>query len=1370
MTVKAFLAHPRVQLVHRIARRFVASWAVVLAVALVTVFSMDIGPLLRGLAESQGSRLIERPMRIGRLSVRLAQGRFQIEDLVIDGITPQSPAFFVAERITISMRWQPMLTRRVVFDDIEMTDWRMFIEYMPDGRHSFPRFTRGGGGRRTGWTVTTQFIRAHRGEFNYQDYSTPWGIVGRNLDVTVGRGANDYRGRAVFSNGRVVIQSYEPFSAAMASTFSIDGGRILFDRIDLQTDGIRSTLVGDVDAAHWPEQMYRVHSEIALPKMRELFFAKDTFSLSGNGQFDGHFHLFRETLPDGRTRNGRELKGVFTAPEAGVNAFRFGRFRSAVRWTPDRLEVTDAGSDFYGGAMRFEYLMAPLGVATAKPVHRFVAEYDQVDMATVSQFLELKGIRFAGSASGRNRLEWPSGRWADHRGEGSLRITPPEGVEMMTRRMPLERIDEREARGELWGPFSPHTPYEPVPLLAAVDYMFGPEWVDLADGRFVTEDTYVEFGGRTAFGTQSTLPFHVSSQDWQASDREFAGILTAFGAPTSAIPIDGFGTFDGVMLGEFRRPRVEGTFAGERMKAWDVVWGAVDGHAVIENNYIDVTDAVIRSGTAAMRVNGRFSAGFPRRDGGEEMNARILMERWPLTDLRHAFLIDDYDLDGPLSGEFRVYGDYLGPYGFGTMRIENGVAYGQRFQEATSSVRFEGTGARLDNIQMAKGAGRGVGAASITWAGTYAFEFDARGVPVEAVDLTTEGPRPPITGVLDFRAGGSGSFDVPRYDVHVTARDLFAADEGIGQIIGDVVLNGTTLTMTMEAASPRLAVSGSGRIALTERMDADLTFNVANTSLDPYLRLYEPRLSPFTTAVASGTVRVSGALADVNAVAVDATVDRLDISLFDYMIANASPIRLSMAQQAVRVSDMRLVGQDTSLDVSGSADLARQTVDVRIGGDANLGILQGFVPNVRSRGRASLVATVQGAAGNPAMRGTMTIEDGRIRHFGVPHALENVTGVLAFDSRAISLDDLSGRLGGGPVDFSGTIGFDGYRLGRLDVAVTGKDMRLRFPEGMRSLVDANLSLQGVPEAASLTGDVIVRDAVYTEALTATGDLLGTAPAPIPGAGAGAGPAPVTVPLTYDIRLVAPSTLQVVNSTMRLVASADLRLQGTFDRPQVFGGADIERGEVRFEGRRYVVTRGSFDFSNPTRIQPFLDIDAETRVRVPGATYRVSVRVTGVPDNPVLTFASDPPLSDVEVLALLFSDVAPGRDVEFSRYSTDITPQQELVRERLARQLTGTLSSEVGRVVEQAIGVDTFQLTPSLGDPNQQSSRLDPAARLTIGKRLSERAYLTYSRSLSSSQRDQIILLEIDQTDRSSWILSRNEDGTYAVDFQLRRTF
>ena len=86
-----------------------------------------------------------------------------------------------------------------------------------------------------------------------------------------------------------------------------------------------------------------------------------------------------------------------------------------------------------------------------------------------------------------------------------------------------------------------------------------------------------------------------------------------------------------------------------------------------------------------------------------------------------------------------------------------------------------------------------------------------------------------------------------------------------------------------------------------------------------------------------------------------------------------------------------------------------------------------------------------------------------------------------------------------------------------------------------------------------------------------------------------------------MRLIAPGTLRIDNDQARVVASADLTMRGTLDRPMLLGHAEIDRGEVEFEGRRYLVTRGSLDFANAARIQPFFDIEAETRVRVPGQT-------------------------------------------------------------------------------------------------------------------------------------------------------------------------
>jgi hypothetical protein len=151
-------------------------------------------------------------------------------------------------------------------------------------------------------------------------------------------------------------------------------------------------------------------------------------------------------------------------------------------------------------------------------------------------------------------------------------------------------------------------------------------------------------------------------------------------------------------------------------------------------------------------------------------------------------------------------------------------------------------------------------------------------------------------------------------------------------------------------------------------------------------------------------------------------------------------------------------------------------------------------------------------------------------------------------------------------------------------------------------------------------------------------------------------------------------------------------------------------------------------------------------------------------------SADPPLPEVEILALLFSDVDPGRNAELRRLSTDLTPQQQLLRDRASRALTEPVSSGVGRAVQQAVGIDTFQLTPTLIDPNSQAARLEPGARLTIGQRLSDKVYLTYSRSQTASTRNQIILLEYDQTDHLSWVLSRNEDRTYAIDVRVRHVF
>ncbi len=194
------------------------------------------------------------------------------------------------------------------------------------------------------------------------------------------------------------------------------------------------------------------------------------------------------------------------------------------------------------------------------------------------------------------------------------------------------------------------------------------------------------------------------------------------------------------------------------------MWGAATGDLVIENGYVTLTNARVTSGESVVETEGRFALGYPRRDGGEEIDARVRLTNRPLADLRHAFLLDDYPIEGKVSGEFHLYGKYETPFGFGRMQIDEGVAYDEPFETATASLRFEGQGVRLDGIEARKAGGQMTGAAYVGWEGTYSFNFSGRRVPVESVYAMTF-PQAPLTGQLDFTAAGSGLFESPQYNV-----------------------------------------------------------------------------------------------------------------------------------------------------------------------------------------------------------------------------------------------------------------------------------------------------------------------------------------------------------------------------------------------------------------------------------------------------------------------------------------------------------------------------------------------------------------------------------------------------------------------------
>ena len=109
--------------------------------ALVSVVTVDLGPAP---ARAGGAPVRRLPSIVrctsAALSTYLLPGRFLIEDLVIDGLSPGDRPFFHGERIVVSTAWLPLLRGEVLVDDVDMRGWRMVVEAFEDGRNSFPPF------------------------------------------------------------------------------------------------------------------------------------------------------------------------------------------------------------------------------------------------------------------------------------------------------------------------------------------------------------------------------------------------------------------------------------------------------------------------------------------------------------------------------------------------------------------------------------------------------------------------------------------------------------------------------------------------------------------------------------------------------------------------------------------------------------------------------------------------------------------------------------------------------------------------------------------------------------------------------------------------------------------------------------------------------------------------------------------------------------------------------------------------------------------------------------------------------------------------------------------------------------------------------
>jgi translocation and assembly module TamB len=334
---------------------------------------------------------------------------------------------------------------------------------------------------------------------------------------------------------------------------------------------------------------------------------------------------------------------------------------------------------------------------------------------------------------------------------------------------------------------------------------------------------------------------------------------------------------------------------------------------------------------------------------------------------------------------------------------------------------------------------------------------------------------------------------------------------------------------------------------------------------------------------------------------------------------------------------------------------------------------------------------------------------------------------------------MTGQMGGGQVSIGGSIV---YRpSAQFNIAVQGQAIRLRYPEGLRTLLDTNLAFSGTPEASTLNGRVLIDSLTFSPEfdLAKFADQLSTGTT-IPSQPGIAD----TVKLAINVQ--SKENLSATSSQVSIGGRADLRVLGTAANPVITGRTNLTSGELFYRNVRYELQRGLITFDDPNQTHPVMNVSATTTVE----QYNLTLTLRGPLDKLTTSYVSDPPLPTADIINL----IARGKTTQEASTTSQSTDAM----------VASGAASELSSSVQKLAGISSLQIDPLLGGNNR-----NPSARVAIQQRVSKNLLFTFSTDVSQPG-SEVVQGEYRINKRWSASVTRDQLGGVSVDGKYHARF
>lgn len=1235
--------------------------------------------------------------------------------VTVRGTEPVSqPPLLQIDKLTVSFKIQSILHRAINLSDLAIEHPVVHLEVDRNGQNNLPAAPASSTSSHTNvFDMAVHHVLLTNGDIYYADKKTPMeaDLYNVGVDIHYDLLAGRYRGNVSYDNGRLQYAHYAPLPHSLHASFSATPSLLSLEPVALTIGSSTATLRLQITNYARPdidgEYKVQIHTQDFAGFVPGTAPAGDVLLTGKLRDMDIVGQPLLHTLHvDG------ELSSEALSVAASTGHIEAHRLRGNYHLANGSMQASALEVQSLGGIVRASFDARHLDATPYIHIRATVRGISLQDAQKALGRPELRQVALFGTLEGNTEASWT----------GNIQN--------------LQARSDLSLRGGARNPKSVNGSSRvsvPVDGVVHITYDGTRGTIGLRSSTLRIPSAQLTAQGEIS--DRSNLQIQTTVSDLH----QIAALLFAFRPNSSPPPaVAGSATFNATVRGSVKRPQIAGEVNAANLKVEGSEWRTAQATVEASPSRFTISKGLLAS---AQRGQANFSATVSLRDWSylpaNPIELNLSVEKMSISDLQR--LADkNYPVSGDLSAQIKFRGSQADPGGSGSVQIANGKAYGESVQNVALTFRA-GSGSIYSSADITLTAGSAK--ADLTFVPKtqlYNIHFDAPSIVLQKLQ-SVQAKNLPLSGTVTASATGNGTLDNPQFNALIQLPKLAVRDKVISDIKVrlDVAEHKANFNLTSEVVNA--SIQGHGEVNLTGDYAASASIDTSSIPLDVLLATYVPNLPQDFKGQTEFHATLKGPLKDSSQLEAHLTIPIFNATYQSLQIGAAAPIHLDYARSIVTIQPAEIRGTGTSLHLQGAIPLSGDSGSTFVAqGTVDMSVAQVFLPDTKSSGVLAIDLRASPTAGSPNMRGQVRLQNVTVLQNGAPLSVEKLNGTLNLDNEKVYLNGISAQVGGGQLSAGGSIT---YKPGiQFNLALEGHSIRLRYPDGLRSLLDGNLALTGTKDASVLNGRVLIDSLSFTPdfdlAKFADQFTNSTATPTQPG---------FADTIRLSLAVQSQDNLSATSSQISIAGRVNLHVSGTAADPVITGRTDLTSGELFYRNVRYQLQRGIITFEDPNETQPILNVSVTSTVE----QYNLTLNLRGPFDKLTTSYVSDPPLATADIINLLANGQTTSESA--ASQSTD-----SMIASQAASQFSGS--------VQKLAGLSSLQIDPLIGGSNQ-----NPSARIAVQQRVTKNFLFTFSTDVSQPGSE---IVEGDYQINKRWSVSvaRQEAGGVSAEGRFHTRF